>query len=89
MAYEADRLKLHKHKAAENIALLATCKAQEINPREYLNDVITKLPYYLEKDSGKNIRELLPDVWKLEKSNTNTMCTLSDAYKLSITFYFT
>ena len=41
MAYEADRLKLHKHKAAENIALLATCKAQEINPREYLNDVIT------------------------------------------------
>lgn len=37
MAYEADRLKLHKHKAAENIALLATCKAQEINPREYLN----------------------------------------------------
>lgn len=66
MAYEADRLKLHKHKAAENIALLATCKAQEINPREYLNDVIAKLPYYLEKDSGKNVRELLPDVWKLE-----------------------
>ena len=56
---------------AENIALLATCKAQEINPREYLNDVIAKLPYYLEKDSGKNVRELLPDVWKLEKSNTN------------------
>ena len=74
MAYEADRLKLHKHKAAENttiLALLATCKAQEINPREYLNDVIAKLPYYLEKDSGKNVRELLPDVWKLEKSNTN------------------
>ena len=26
-----------------------------------------------EKDSGKNVRELLPDVWKLEKSNTNTI----------------
>ncbi len=38
---------------------------------EWLNDVIAKLPYYLEKDSGKNVRELLPDVWKLEKSNTN------------------
>ena len=73
MAHEADRWKLHKHKAAENIALLATCKAQEINPREWLNDVIAKLPYYLEKDSGKNVRELLPDVWKLEKSNTNTI----------------
>ncbi len=63
------------HEAAENTAiicsLLATCKAQEINPREWLNDVIAKLPYYLEKDSGKNVRELLPDVWKLEKSNTN------------------
>ena len=63
------------HEAAENTAilcsLLATCKAQEINPREWLNDVIAKLPYYQEKDSGKNVRELLPDVWKLKKSNTN------------------
>jgi len=64
------------HEAAENTAiicsLLATCKAQEIIPREWLNDVIAKLPYYLEKDSGKDVRELFPDVWKLEKSNTNT-----------------
>lgn len=30
-----------------------------------------RLPYYQEKDSGKNIRELLPDVWKLKKSNEN------------------
>ena len=57
MAHEADRWKLHKNKAAENIAtlcsLLATYKAQEINSREWLNDIIAKLPYYLEKDSGK------------------------------------
>lgn len=63
------------HEAAENTAiicsLLATCKAQEVNPREWLNDVITRLPYYLEKGSGRNVRELLPDVWKLEKSNTS------------------
>jgi transposase len=51
--------------------LLATCKAQEVNPREWLNDVIARLPYYQEKDSGKDIRELLPDVWKLKKSNEN------------------
>ena len=63
------------HEAAENTAvicsLLASCKAQEVNPREWLNDVIARLPYYQEKDSGKNIRELLPDVWKLKKSNEN------------------
>ena len=45
------------HEAAENTAvicsLLATCKAQEVNPREWLNDVIARLPYYQEKDSGK------------------------------------
>ena len=41
-----------------------------------LNDVIAKLPYYLEKDSGKDVRELFPDVWKLEKSNTNTIGVL-------------
>ena len=65
------------HEAAENTAiicsLLATCKAQEITPREWLNDVIAKLPYYLEKACGKDVRELFPDVWKLEKSNTNTI----------------
>ena len=63
------------HEAAENTAvicsLLATCKAQEVNTREWLNDVIARLPYYQEKDSGKDIRELLPDVWKLKKSNEN------------------
>ena len=63
------------HEAAENTAvicsLLATCKAQKVNPREWLNDVIARLPYYQEKDSGKDIREPLPDVWKLKKSNEN------------------
>lgn len=63
------------YEAAENTAvicsLLATFKAQEANPREWLNDVTARLPYYQEKDSGKNIRELLPDVWKLKKSNKN------------------
>ena len=40
MVYEADRLKLHKHKAAENTtilcSLLATCKAQESNPGTFI-----------------------------------------------------
>ncbi|MGL5981547.1 MAG: IS66 family transposase [Phocaeicola sp.] len=61
------------HEAAENTAiicsLLATCKAQEVNPREWLNDVIARLPRYLEKGSEKPIKELLPNAWKLEHSN--------------------
>jgi transposase len=61
------------HEAAENTAvicsLLATCKAQEVNPREWLNDVIARLPGYLEKGSGKEVKELLPNAWKTKKSN--------------------
>ena len=60
------------HEAAENTAvicsLLATCKAQDVNPREWLNDVIAQLPCYLEKGSGKEVKELLPNLWKTKKS---------------------
>lgn len=61
------------HEATENTAvicsLLATCKAQQVNPREWLNDVIAQLPGYLEKGSGKEVKELLPNAWKIKKSN--------------------
>lgn len=64
------------HGAAENTAiicsLLATCKALEVNPRLWLNDVIAKLPFYLEKKSGKDIKELLPNVWMMQNSNETT-----------------
>jgi hypothetical protein len=64
------------HEAAENTAvicsMLATCKAQEVNPREWLNDVIARLPGYLEKGSGKDVEELLPNAWKTQKANENT-----------------
>jgi transposase len=61
------------HQAAENTAvicsLLATCKAQGVNPREWLNDVLARLPYYLQKNSGKELSELLPNHWKPENAN--------------------
>lgn len=50
-------------------SLLATCKAQQVNPREWLNDVIAQLPGYLEKGFGKEVKELLPNAWKIKKSN--------------------
>lgn len=57
------------HAAAENMAvicsLLATCKAHDVNPRDYLNDIIAKMPYM--KDAKPEILlELLPHKWKLQ-----------------------
>lgn len=55
--------------AAESTAiicsLLGSCKECGVNPREWLNDVIAKLPYYLDRKSDKDMKELLPDTWKL------------------------
>lgn len=59
------------HEAAENTAvicsLLASCKASQVNPREWLTDIIAWLPYYT-RDKGKDLKELLPNYWKLRNS---------------------
>jgi hypothetical protein len=56
------------HQAAENTAiicsLLASCKGVGINPREWLNDVIAKLPYYCKPGKTKSLKELLPAHWQ-------------------------
>jgi len=57
------------HAAAENMtvisSLLATCKAQDVNPRDYLNDIIARMPY-MEKSPEDELLELLPHRWKLQ-----------------------
>lgn len=59
------------HEAAENTAvicsLLASCKASQVNPREWFTDIIAWLPYYT-RDKGKDLKELLPNYWKLRNS---------------------
>lgn len=59
------------HDAAENAAimysLLGSCKASEINPREWLVDVLTRIPEY-NNDYGKDLAELLPHNWKVSKN---------------------
>lgn len=59
------------HEAAENTAvicsLLASCKASQVTPREWLTDIIAWLPYYT-RDKGKDLKELLPNYWKQRKS---------------------
>lgn len=57
------------HEAAVNMSvicsLLATCKAHDVNPREYMNDVIARMPYY-KKATHEKLLELLPHKWKLQ-----------------------
>jgi transposase len=55
------------HEAAVSMSivcsLLATCKAHEVNPREYLNDVIARMPY-MQNASYDELLQLLPHKWK-------------------------
>ena len=55
------------HDAAENAAimysLLGCCAASDVNPREWLTDVLTRIPYY-NNDYSLDLAELLPHNWK-------------------------
>ena len=52
------------HKAAQNTAMLysffGSCKANNVNPMAWLNDVLEKLP----DRNIQNLEKLLPDQWK-------------------------
>lgn len=56
------------HKSAQNIAMMysffATCKANDVNPYQWLKDILEKIPDW----NIQNLEQLLPDQWK--KSNT-------------------
>lgn len=59
------------HDAAENAAimysLLGCCKACDVNPREWLTDVLTRIPAY-NNDYSRDLAELLPHNWKVTQS---------------------
>ena len=62
------------HDAAENAAimysLLGSCAAQDVNPREWLTDVLTRIPYY-NKDYSLDLADLLPHNWKTGRELQN------------------
>ena len=62
------------HEAAEKmcviISLLSTCRNHDVNPREYLNDIIARMPY-MEKATHQELVDLLPHNWKLQHMNTD------------------
>jgi transposase len=58
------------HDAAENAAiiysLLGCCKTADVNPREWLTDVLAKIPKY-NSDYSLDLADLLPHNWKESK----------------------
>jgi transposase len=58
------------HDAAENAAimysLLGCCKTSDVNPREWLTDVLTRIPKY-NSDYSLDLADLLPHNWKKSK----------------------
>lgn len=46
-------------------SLLATCKANNVNPIDYLNDIIARMPYH-KKTAHEKLIKLLPHQWKLQ-----------------------
>jgi len=63
------------HDAAENAAimysLLGCCAAMDVNPREWLTDVLTRIPYY-NSDYSLDLADLLPHNWKAARELRKT-----------------
>lgn len=62
------------HDAAENAAimysLLGCCAALDVNPREWLTDVLTRIPYY-NNNYSLDLADLLPHNWKAGRELQN------------------
>ena len=62
------------HDAAENAAimysLLGCCAALDVNPREWLTDVLTRIPYY-NNNYSLDLAGLLPHNWKAGRTLQN------------------
>lgn len=63
------------HDAAENAAimysLLGCCKVAGVNPREWLTDVLTRIPYY-NNDYSLDLADLLPHNWQAASELSKT-----------------
>jgi len=59
------------HDAAENAAIMYSlfgcCKTSDVNPREWLTDVLTRIPEY-NSNYDLDLADLLPHNWKLSKN---------------------
>jgi transposase len=70
------------HDAAENAAIIYSltgcCKACDVNPREWLTDILTRLPEY-NSNYDLDLADLLPHNWKRLKSLQQTPTHFGDS----------
>lgn len=50
------------YRAAIVYSLIASCKAADVDPRQWMEDVLAKISFY--KKENKDLSELLPRNWK-------------------------
>ena len=50
------------YRAAIVYSLISTCKAVDVDPRTWMEDVLRKIPYY--QRNQRDLAELLPFNWK-------------------------
>ena len=48
-------------RAAHRLSLVDSCKALDVNPREWMEDVLLRIPG--NENNREALRELLPDKW--------------------------
>ena len=81
------------HEAAVNMSVICslptTCKAHDVNPRDYLNNVIARMPYH-KKATHEGLLELLSHKWKLQypesaltKQEENLVPMLTATYRFN------
>ncbi len=56
-------------RAAIIYSLISSCKAAGVDPREWMTDILRKLPVY--KESKMDIKELLPMNWENRTDSSN------------------
>lgn len=73
------------HDAAENAAimysLLGCCNAADVNPREWLIDVLTRIPQY-NSDYSLDLAELLPHNWKSLQKIQETLLEIQEKLEI-------
>lgn len=53
------------------LSLLSSCRNHDVNPRDYLNDIIARMPC-MAKAIHKEIVELLPHKWNVKAAAAET-----------------
>ena len=56
------------HRAAIMYSLFATCKTNDVNPFDWLKDILTVIPDH----KANRLEELLPHNWKQNKTSTDS-----------------